>query len=181
MKVLAFDIATNTGCAVGDTSGVPTCWSVDIGKGKSDAHRFSNVLKFTQDCIEKFQPDVVAVECAIGGKNTSHFLVGVLACVIGQTEFNKVKSVRFTASSIRKHFLGYNPTRKGTFPNLSHYQASKAIKNIVIARCNSLGWHIPEGDHDAADAAALWDMACSNLSVEHQMTSIGGLFHEPKP
>lgn len=175
MKILAMDIASNTGVCFGGACEVPHTWSVDFGKGLSDGRRFANALKFTRDCIEKYQPDHLAVECAIGGKTTSHFLVGAFSCVVGQAHLMGVPVLRFQVASIRKHFLGKH-LRSVDYPGLSKQRARAEIKQAVIRRCISLGWKVE--DDDAADAAALWDYACATLNAEHQMKTVGGLFSE---
>lgn len=174
MKVLAFDIASNTGCAVGEAGGTPICWSVDIGKGKSDALRFSTVLKFTEKCINHYKPDIIAVECAIGGVNSSQFLTGAFACVIGTAAKNKIQIERYTVASIRKHFLGKHLTAKRDFAHLKKKDGKAAIKQCVIDRCGQLGWSV--SDDDAADAAALWDFCCAKQQPNHKSKPIGGLF-----
>lgn len=174
MKILAMDIASNTGVCFGTACSTPNAWSVDFGKGLSDSRRFANALKFTKTCIEKYQPDYVAVECAIGGPTTSHFLVGAFSCVVGQANLMGVEVLRFRVASIRKHFLGKH-LRMSDYPGLSKPHAKKEIKRAVISRCNALGWSVE--DDDAADAAALWDYACATMKVEHQMKTVGGLFN----
>lgn len=174
MKVLALDIATNTGIAVGKSGGDPVCWSENLGKG-SDDRRFSNALRLTDRLIREHEPDLVAVEAAIGGKTTSHYLVGLVACVRGCVANRGVPCESMHLGSIRKHFLGTALTTKH-FPGLKHADAKKAIKAEVVKRCELLGWEVP--NHDAADAAALWDYACAMKAPGYQATPHGGLFNQ---
>ncbi len=172
MKIVALDIATNTGVAVGSSGGDPVCWSEDLGKGLSEDARFSKALSLTHNLIVKHTPDLVAVEAAVGGPNTSHFLVGLLACVRG-CAFNRGVPVEvYHSGSIRKHFLGKVFTARD-FPGVSKGAAKAAIKAKVVQRCELLGWTVP--DHDAADAAALWDYAMA-MSRTMQSKPVGGLF-----
>lgn len=172
MNILALDIATQTGVAFGCSGADPECWSEDLGKGMSEDARFSKALSLTHNLIIKFDPDQIAVEAAIGGKNTSHFLVGLLACVRGCAFNRKVPLVVYHASSIRKHFVGKALTTRD-FPGVSTAASKRAIKETVMKRCKMLGWTVP--DDDAADAAALWDYAQAKMR-EHQSKPVGGLF-----
>jgi len=172
MKVLAFDIASKSGVCFGRAGETPRAWSVAFGKG-SDEDRFSKAIRMTAAYIAKFQPDLVAVEEPVGGREASALLIGLCACVKGETARQGVRVVGYFPASVRKHFLGKALTARD-FPALNRASAKKAIKGAVIARCNLLGWQID--DPDAADAAALWDFAASMESRSHQMTTVGGLF-----
>ena len=172
MKVLAFDIATKTGCAFGAAGDKPRAWSVSFGKS-SDEDRFSKAIRMTASYIERFQPDLVAVEAPVGGREASALLVGLCACVKGEAARHGVRVVGYYPASVRKHFVGKALTARD-FPALNRVAAKKAIKGAVIARCDLLGWQID--DPDAADAAALWSYACALVSRDHQMTDVGGLF-----
>lgn len=172
MKVVALDLATSTGVAVGSSGSTPRAWTVHLGK-RSEEERFSRVQGLTDYLIEKYQPDLIAIEAAIGGKNSSQFLVGLVACVRGRAFTHETISETFYLASIRKHFLGKAFTTRD-FPSLSKPAAKKAIKAQVIARCGLLKWEV-DGD-DSADALALWDYACAVRSPKYQAKPQGGLF-----
>lgn len=160
MKVLALDTATNTGVAVGEVGGCPRAWSVSLGFG-SWPDRYSKMLRLVSAYIERFQPDLVAVESCVGGAKANAHLIGLVACVEGEATRLGVRTVSYYPATIRAHFLGRG---RGKGP----------IKTQVFQRCAVLGWDV--GDTDAADAAALWDYACAVHSRSHQMTTVGGLF-----
>lgn len=176
MMIVALDVATRTGVCVGRRNEQPRAWSVDLGAGKAEAARFSAALALTHALIEKHKPDLIAVEAAVGGPKTSHFLVGILACVRG-CAFNRGVAVEtFDISSIRKHFLGKHISSV-QFKHLPE-KARKAVarkeaKSAVMHRCRSLGYAV--GDDDAADAAALWDYAMA-VRAGRQAAPVGGLF-----
>lgn len=176
MKIVAFDTATRTGVAVGEAGGTPRAWTVDLGQARTQAGRFSRMLKATRIILEEHQPDLIAVEAPITGRMeasaTQLMLIGVRACVIGEAERMGVRSVEYPVATIRKHFLGKHFTRKH-FPNLPPQRARKEIKGMVIHRCRTLGWRVD--DDNQADACALWDYACAMQSADHQMTTVGGL------
>jgi Holliday junction resolvasome RuvABC endonuclease subunit len=170
--VAAFDVASVTGVAVGDPRGNrPLCWSVDLGKGRSDDARFSQALLLAHRVIEEHKPDLVAVEAPIGGSTHSMFLIGMAACIRGVATNRGIKVVTYQANSVRKHFLGKALTTRH-FPGLSAAKAKGQIKAAVIARCKLLGWDVP--DDNAADAAALFSLACASARLEQFPT--GGLF-----
>ena len=161
MKVLSFDTATKTGVCFGCAGETPRAWTVDLGKAEWPV-RFSKTLIMTAHYIEKFRPDLVAVEQFVGGPKANSNLVGLVACVQGEATRLGVRVVSYYPASVRKHFLG------GIKPPGN-------IKAAVYARCRMLGWKVE--DTDAADAASLWAHTCSLDSRAHQITSVGGLFN----
>lgn len=169
MKVLALDIATQTGIAIGDVGGAPKCYSVDLGKKDSHDVRFSRLLRMVDRLIREEKPDYIAVEAPIGGPQASAFLIGLVAIVRAVSAARGVPCEDLHIGSVRKHFLGKVPTTRGMAAK-DKRAAVAAIKGLIVARCRSLGWNVP--DHDSADAAACFDFACSSLSPAHgAMTS----------
>tara|TARA_R110002033_G_scaffold29914_4_gene66653 strand:- start:7401 stop:7931 length:531 start_codon:yes stop_codon:yes gene_type:complete len=173
MLILALDVATQCGIAVGSSRGDPKAWSVDLGLGRSEDFRLSEVLKLTHGLIETHKPDLIVVEAFIGGKHASAYLIGLVACVRGCAANRSVKCEMVFPATVRKHFLGKAKTSKD-FPGLKPAKAKLAIKQEVKARCELMGWKIP--DLDAADAAAVWDWACSSYARQYQAKPSGGLF-----
>lgn len=172
MKILALDVASHVGIAVGSSGGVPLCWSEYLG-GPPDDRRFSKVIRLTNHLIKTHQPDFVAVEAAVGGPKASAYLIGLLACVRGVAFMHGVACEPLHLAAIRKHFLGKHYGVRD-FPGLNKGAAKKAIKAEVVKRCELLGWKVP--DHDSADAAAVWDYACAIKSPKYQAKPVGGLF-----
>jgi Holliday junction resolvasome RuvABC endonuclease subunit len=163
ISVLAFDTATTTGIAFGHAGSKPQLWSIGFGSKTPWPERFSKTLRMTAHYIEKYQPDLIAVEAFVGGPKANTSLAGLVACVEGEAVRHGLRVVTYYPATIRKHFLG-GVSRANKTP----------IKSQVFARCRMLGWDVR--DTDAADAGALWDYACSVESQAHQMTSIGRLF-----
>jgi Holliday junction resolvasome RuvABC endonuclease subunit len=169
MICLAFDTATKTGVCVGSAGSRPRAWSVNLGLARRPdnsidwAPRFAKTLRMVSYYISEFRPDVVAVEAFVGGPKANTDLAGLVACVLGEAQRLGVKPVSYYPATIRKHFLG-GVSRSNKTP----------IKSQVYAKCQILGWNVP--DTDAADAAALWDYTCSLQSRAHQISSVGGLF-----
>ncbi len=174
MKVVALDIATNTGVCVGEAGATPKAWTVNLGEKCSEDARFSRVLHLTHTLIAEHLPDLVVVEAAIGGKNASAFLIGLVACVRGVSFNRGVRCETAHLASIRRHFVGKNLTVKD-FPGLTQTSAKRAIKLEVVKRCALLGWS-PNTD-DEADAMACWDYACATWARGYQSKPQGGLFN----
>lgn len=172
MRCLAFDTAIKTGVCVGDAGSRPRAFTVDLGKVEWDI-RFARALRMTERYIAEFKPDLVAIEAPAAGGYQNLDLIGLTVCVRAQAKLMGCKVAVHYPNSVRKHFLG-KALKAKDFPALNHSAAKKAIKSQVIARCQLLGWAIE--DPDAADAAALWDFACSLESRSHQITSLPGLF-----
>ena len=177
MICLAFDVASVTGVAVGDAGGKPRAWAVQLGRGGSEVDRLAKAIRMTSAYVEKFKPDLVAVEAPVGGRDANAFLIGLVACVKGEAARHGVRVVEYYPASIRKHFLGKALTARD-FPGKSHAASKAAIKGAVMARCRLLGWDVET--HDAADAAALFDYAMALESRSHQVTSLPGLFQGVK-
>lgn len=181
MIVLALDLASVTGAAVGSPGGVPTAWSVDLGQGRSEDARFSQALVLTHKLIETHKPDLIAIEAPVGGPKTSHFLVGLVACVRGCAFNRRVRIESYSIAAIRRHFVGGHVTSAAyghLEPRKRKAAARSAGKNLVMQRCRQLGWHAE--DDNAADSLALWDLACALESRSHQMSSAPGLFERVK-
>lgn len=175
MKVLALDVATTCGCAIGEAGGTPRAWSVDLGKRLSDGERFAKSIGLARWACQKFEPDLVAIEAPVGGAKTSHLLVGMWACIAGEVNRAGITSIKVNIAAVRKHFLGKHLTTKH-FPGLRPDKAKLEIKRTVMNRCAALGWQVE--DHDSADAAAIWDFVCATHHPSHHTTTLGGLFNE---
>lgn len=171
MKILAFDLATKTGIAFGEVGGKPKAGSVSLGATEDE--RYAKAISLCGNLIERYTPDLIAIEAPVGGANASAFLIGIIACVRGEAKRKGTRTVLYFPSTVRKHFLGKALTARD-FPSKNHAAAKKAIKGAVMARCHLLGWDVKDGD--AGDAAALWDYACAMESRSHQMTSLPGMF-----
>lgn len=172
MRILALDTAIKTGCAFGVAGGKPVFWSVSLGEAEWSV-RFSKMLELVDKCVDKYQPDLVAVEAAATGSHGNPDLIGLAACAQAQAARRGCQVVTYMPNSVRKHFMGKALTARD-YPALNHRAAKKAIKSAVIGRCHMLGWAVT--DDNQADAVALWDFAASKVSRAHQMTSLPGLF-----
>lgn len=173
MKIVALDVATQTGICVGRAGADPKAWSVDLGKGRSEDARFSNILRLTQGLIQTHEPDMIVVEAFVGGPKASAYLIGLVACVRGCAANRGIPVELVYPATARKHFIGKAMTGRD-FPGLKPAKAKLAIKKVVLDRCHLLGWDVP--DLDAADAACAWDWACATKVKNYQAKPHGGLF-----
>ena len=167
MRVLALDIATTTGAAFGRPGDAPKTWSKKFVQHTKGA-RLAHALKWTTQVLERAQPDFVAIEAPIKGPQRNEVLIGLAAVCQAAVIAADIPCQVFTVQDVRKHFLGKHLTTKD-FPGLKSDKAKRAIKDAVIARCRSLGWGV--ADDNCADAAALWDLACSTFSRSHAVNT----------
>jgi Holliday junction resolvasome RuvABC endonuclease subunit len=172
MQILALDVATRVGVCVGSSGADPIAFEEYLGKASED-ERFSNVLRLTQNLIRDHRPDLVAVEAAIGGKTSSPYMTGLVACVRGVCANRRVRCESVHSGSVRRHFLGKALTTRH-FPHLSKPAAKKAIKQEVIKRCHLLGFDVTTDNE--ADAVATWDYAQAKWGSHYQSQPLGGLF-----
>jgi Holliday junction resolvasome RuvABC endonuclease subunit len=165
MKLLAFDLATNTGVAFGPAGSVPTCQTVRLGEaGDHHSARFSQALHLTHTLIADLRPDLIVVEQPIaagakGGADRILMAAGLRACVMGVARLRSVRIREYAVATVRKHFIGDAKLKR------------TEAKSAVIAECLRRGWSV-QNDNEA-DAAALWDLACAKAGFQ---VAPGGLF-----
>jgi len=157
MKILALDLATATGVAIGDAHGAPLCHTERLGQaGQPHGARFSEALHMTRRLIEQHKPDLVVIESPIvtgvkGGEQRAQLAMGLRACVLAVCHMRGVKTSEYAVQSIRKHFIG-DPRAK-----------RDRAKRLTIERCQRRGWHV--SNDNEADACAVWDYARAKIGV----------------
>lgn len=174
--ILCLDIATQCGVAYGLPGSAPTTLSVDLGQGRDENARFAKALRLIDGLIRDQKPTLVVVEAPVKGPRASPFLIGLVAIVRACCGCRGVPVETYEIATVRRHFLGHHLT-SASFqhlpPNRRKAAARKEIKEAVIDRCRMLGWEVE--DDNAADAAALYDLACSRASHAHAVMTAGGL------
>lgn len=188
MRILALDVATNTGICVGDAGAAPRAWTINLGEApdigrrlsKADqerlqARRFNNALVMAHGLIVRNEPDLIVIEAPIGGKEANAYLIKLVGIIEAVAANNGIRSIPAHESTVRKHFLGKS-FRTSDFPTLQKPAAKIAIKRLVEARCRLLGWE-PE-TLDEADAMAIWEWACATQVPGYQSAPLGDLFNE---
>jgi hypothetical protein len=174
MKILALDVATLVGVAFGRPLLKPSTWTVDLSTvGKDYDARYSRARAMVTHLHETCAPDLIAIEAPIGGSMASRYLIELVTHIKGRAFDHRIRTVEYNIGSVRKHFIGKHFVKKD-FPALSDKDATKIIKGKVLTRCRALGWEV--AGYDEADAAALFDYACSRESRAHQVQNLPGLF-----
>ena len=161
--IIALDLATKTGVALGDPGTIPICFTEVLGDaGDHHGARMAQALRMMSRLIEKYQPHLIVLEAPIGvhgggSKRRPEVLMGLRGCVMGVAHMRNIPFEQHEVSTIRKHFLGVG--------NLKRVDAKRA----TVKRCGMLGWTVHNDDE--ADACALWDLACARRSRSHSIAT----------
>jgi len=148
-KILAFDLATNTGVAYGDVRHGPVAHTEKLGEaGPAHGPRFSQLFELTMHLIRTKRPDLIAIESPLaagvpGGANRAKLAMGLRASVLIAAHWENIRVEEYAVQTIRKYFIG-------------KFERGKA-KRLTIDRCLALGWRV-ENDNEA-DACAVWALA----------------------
>lgn len=159
MRILALDIATNTGWAFADGEAAPRFGVVNLPKTGEDLGRYGFAFHmWLADAITKLAPQLIVYEAPIlAGLSTNIttlrklYGLGMMAETVAHAR--EVPCKEENLGKIRTHFLG-----RGRVP-----RKSDDIKRAVVAECQRRGWAVT--DHNAADALALLDLARA-LTIE---------------
>jgi len=158
--VIGLDVASVTGVCVGEPGDKPiTAYSVILGApGESHDVKFAEVLHLTARLIREHNPVLIAIERPIKKRtdtlNTNLLLMGLVACIQGYANTRQVRTELHSISDIDSRFS---------------VSKSGHRKVGISTRCKQLGWDVP--DQDSADAAAVWNSACSTLSRSHAIAN----------
>lgn len=156
--VLALDLATVTGWALGEPGAVPEHGSYRFAR-RASSHEaiFGNAMAWATQMIEHHKPSLIVWEAPLStsftrgrtNSDTTTVLHG-LPAVIGAVAFRLgVYDVRKAETKdVRNHFLGCNPKRVKAKP-------------MVMQMCAARGWSV--ADDNEADALAVWDFMCALL------------------
>ena len=171
--ILALDIATNTGWAIGRPSGTPTASSQRFGQFHSEQHDvFAAAIKwFSEFLLQDPRPDTLIVEAmlpptAMKGQTSRAVrdrLAGLHGCFLGVAKLRGVGEIsQASVGDVRAHFIGDRMCRR------------EQAKREVMRQCEMQGWNAE--DHNAADACALWSYACTLIRPELGLRVVP-LFH----
>lgn len=155
MLIVALDLATTVGVAVGDTDANPRAHTVSVGAGGSQASKFVQMRQITTRLIRDHSPDVIALEEAIitgpaGYRTRLETALGLRTAVLIAAYATNTRVVEYSVTSIRAHFAGKGAAKKGQG------------KILTMDRCKRLGW--PFENEDEADAYAVWAYARLKLT-----------------
>ena len=155
--IMALDLASVSGWAVGDPGGTPEHGSHRFAKaGASHEAIFAKAMDWAETIIMLHQPKLIVWEAPLpgfkSGKTTNDVttilfglpaVVGVVAYRQGIFDCRKADT-----AAVRNHFIGCNPKR------------AKA-KPMVVRQCCAMGWNC--SDDNEADALATWSYMCALL------------------
>lgn len=162
-SVLALDLASVTGWALGEPGSVPMHGSIRFARaGSSHEAMFAKAHVWMHEMCELHNPGLLVFEAPLqgfkGGKTTDDvttILRGLPAIVGAVAYLRRIYDIRKADTrDVRNHFIGSNPKR------------AKA-KLMVIRQCRAMGWDVE--DDNEADALATWHYMCSLLEPKLAM------------
>jgi hypothetical protein len=167
MKILALDLARNTGFALGEERDrVPTFGSIRFGSaGASHAAVFAAALTWASENFRVWRPDRIVREAPLhfrghasraGNEEIAHGLAAIMMAVAYLLGIFDVRQA--DTRDVRMHFLGENPRRE-------------IAKAKTVARCRMIGWNVT--DDDQADACATWSYECGLRNMEASLRPTG--------
>lgn len=160
--VLALDLGTTLGFAVGQPGAVPHSGAVKLKKDKQSRNvSFGNLISWLNAQMIGAKPDIVVVEAPLalqafaklGGQDVVQVTYGFHAIAAGLAQRHGIRFEEVHVGTVRKHFLGRS--------NLGDRESTKAA---VVARCHLLGYMAKDRTSDnQGDALAVWDWAVATL------------------
>jgi len=162
--ILALDLASTTGWAVGEPGGDPSHGSIRFASpGASHEAVFAAALKWMSDICASRTPTLVVWEAPMptsfsrgnSNVNTTSLLFGLPAVIGAVAYLRQIFDLRKAdTKDVRNHFIGMNPKR------------AKA-KPMVMRQCRAMGWQVE--DDNEADALATWHYMCSLIEPKLAM------------
>lgn len=156
MIIAALDLATKTGVAVGPPGGRPELWTLDLKSHREvrfHATRMMRIQGLTHQLITTRSVTAIAIEkpfvAAHNSWEVTLLTIGLTANVLSWAARKNIPVEIIPAQTVAKHFIGSGKLKRGD------------KKAAILAECRARGWE-PEDDNQA-DAAALWDLACSRI------------------
>lgn len=169
-KTLALDLATVTGFALGDRSGVIVSGSRRFPSTGDDIGTFGRAFRdWLIVGLQRHKPELVVFEQPMlptqTNINTLRKLYGLafeLELIAGDRKLlglpAGIPCMEVSNGDWIKHFLG-----AGNVP-----RDRDARKKAVVRMCGIRGWHVDE-DNDQADALGILDYALASESPEHAL------------
>lgn len=160
MKILALDVATVTGYAIGHAGDIPQSGSVRLKRRDDGADVAAfNMLAFLRDRFVLDKPDLVAIEHFLNpvAQKSADAVILQLQCFGVAVAACQAYSIRYETphmDAIRKHFCGQARAGK-----------REDTKRMVLNRAKALRY-IPSdcSDDNRADACALFDYAAAHFA-----------------
>jgi hypothetical protein len=168
MKLLALDLATMTGWAIGEIGERPMSGSVQLGKRGASIEAVSGaLLKWSLDFLMEYKPEAIVWEAPImlphDTTDILDFAFG-LPVIVGAVAYQLgIHSVRkASVKQVRAFWIG--------MPNAKR----EIAKDLVIKRCQFFGFD-PKDDNEA-DALAVWHFqaALTDPAIGSNVTPLFG-------
>ena len=163
MLIVALDVATVCGFAIGEVGSVPRSGSVAFGGGGNDRAVFAAALSWLSELLEpRPRPDWLILEALLPGgamkgetqRVTRDRLAGLRGVMLAVASLRGIQRVsEASVGDVRSHFIGTRKLKRA------------AAKAEVLRTCRRLGWDA--ADDDAGDACALWSYAVSQVDPQH--------------
>lgn len=171
--VLALDLATDSGWAIGPVGGVPRCARLPLGSSSSPAEKGARLVRWLSELLLVERPRLVVIErplnirilVKIGASHdTVLLLYGLAYLAMTICNMRGVHDVRFAdVQDVREHFVGRRTFAASRNPLTGKKITSRAVaKSAIIDACRMRGWEVE--DDNAADAAATWSYGCALLN-----------------
>lgn len=164
MIIVALDLASVSGWAVGEPGGAPTHGTIRFASaGASHEAIFAKAATWFADLVVDHKPTLIVWEAPLPtsfsrgrtNSDTTSLLFG-LPAVVGAIAYQQgIYDIRKAETKeVRQHFIGCNPIRTRAKP-------------MVMAMCRAMGWDV--SDDNEADALATWHYMCSLISPQLAM------------
>ncbi len=160
MLILALDIATYTGFAIGRAGEIPLSGSVRLKRpGEPPDIAAFNMRCFLRDRLALEKPDLICLEHFLNpiAQKSADAVILQLMCfgvAIAEAHAKAIHVEKPQAATVRKHFIG-----------AANMGERKATKAAVVSRARMLGY-IPRdcSDDNRADACGLFDYASAHYA-----------------
>jgi hypothetical protein len=159
MKVLALDLATCSGFAVGEVGETHPHFGVIRFSAKDGTRKalFGGALRWLNQTLTTHQPGIIAFEEPLhfglrrgasqaGNDELAYGLPAIVQAVAFLRGIYDIRQVRTV--EVRRFFIGDNPKRA-------------VGKRETMLHCRALG--LPVEDDNAADALAIWFFVCAQI------------------
>ncbi|GGC90599.1 hypothetical protein [Chelatococcus reniformis] len=169
--VLALDLATASGWAIGPVGSRPRCGSLPLGeRGAPRRERAAELTKWLAAMLKLEAPRLIVIEqplqpavlVKIGGSlDTALLLYGLAVVAESVAHLRGVRDVRMAdVQDVRQHFTGHRTFKATVHPLTGKKITARANgKSAVINMCRMRGWDV--ADDDQADAMATWSYGCA--------------------
>ncbi len=163
MLILALDLATRTGWALGALDDrAPRFGSIRFASvGASHEAVFAGALTWAAAFLKAERPERIVYEepmrfrAGRSRQGNDEIAYGLAAITQAVAYLRGIYDVRkATARDVRLHFLGHNPKRA-------------VAKKATVQRCRALGWEVV--DDNEADACAIWSYQVALLAPERAL------------